>query len=241
MQITELNLFDNSRARPVPVIIYTPENAIDNLPIVIFGPGYQKQEHLINPDFIDEYKQWEYLAEYFTSKGYAFISIQHDIIGDNDGLEFIDKSLAQSVARKHLWIRGEMNILFIIKELKQKFSNFNFDKFIISGHSNGGDIAKFFANNRSETISSVIIFDARRCPIADNSKQKLLMFEAGDTSTDIGVIPDEGTEKDPKRINLEWMIIKPKDALHVSYCGDLITEELKEKVYKGIDFFLEIY
>ena len=239
MQITELELIDSSRSRSVPVIIYTPKNAQNTLPIVIFNPGYQAQEHLANPNFINEYKQWEYLAKYFTSKGYLFISIQHDILGDTDGLEFLTKSSSQVEARKHLWVRGEENILFVRNELKKKFSNFNFAEFMISGHSNAGDISKFFANNRPEMISSVITFDARRCPISPCTKQKLLMFEATDTSTDIGVIPSEGTQDNPNRMELEWVIIKPKDALHVSYCGDIITENLKQKVYKGIDYFLD--
>ena len=65
------------------------------------------------------------------------------------------------------------------------------------------------------------------------------MFEATDTSTDIGVIPSEGTQDKPNRMELEGIIIKPKDAFHTSYRGDLITEELKQKVYKGIDYFLD--
>ena len=64
------------------------------------------------------------------------------------------------------------------------------------------------------------------------------MFEALDTSADIGVIPDEGTQDSPKRMNLEWLIVKPAGALHMSYRGDLISDELKSKVLKTIDFFL---
>ncbi|MEK6733705.1 MAG: hypothetical protein AABY27_01190, partial [Pseudomonadota bacterium] len=169
---------------------------------------------------------------------YAFISIQHDILGDNDGLEFIDKNAPQAEVRKHLWIRGEKNILFAINELKQKYPEFNFDQFIIAGHSNGGDIAKFFYNNYENMVLSAVIFDGRRCPIKPGSKQKLLIFEAADTSTDFGVLPDEGTEIAPKRMNLEWIVIKPKDAFHMSYGGDLITDKLKTKVFKGLDFFL---
>ena len=221
-------------------IIYTSDNPKESLPVVIFNPGYQEQKDLSRPDNILDYRKWEYLAEYFVKLGYAFIAIQHDILGDNDGLAFIDKAAPQVEARKHLWVRGEQDILFVINELKQKYSNFNFDQLIISGHSNGGDIAKFFANNRPEQVSSVITFDARRCPIAPYTKQRLLMFEAGDSSTDIGVIPDEGNKENPKRMDLEWVIIKPKDAVHISYCGDLITDKLKQKVYKGLDFFLNV-
>ena len=238
MQATELNLFDHARARSVPVLVYVPDEITESLPIVIFNPGYQDQKDLIKPDNILAYRKWEYLAKYFTDKNYAFIAIQHDLPGDVDGLETIDPKLPATEARKHLWIRGEQNIFFVIDELKQQFPEFNFDNFIIAGHSNGGDIAKFFSNNHEEAISSVIIFDARRCPIRAGSKQKLLMFEATDTSTDIGILPDEGTQDNPKRSNLEWIIIKPKDAFHTSYRGDLITEELKGKVLKAIEFFL---
>ena len=238
MQLFEFNLFDQSRSRTIPVLAYTPENMQGILPVIIFNPGYQEQKDLSRPDNILAYKKWTYLAEYFTNKGYAFIAIQHDMLGDTDGIENIDPKLSQAEARKHLWIRGEKNIFFVIDELKQQFPEFNFDKFIISGHSNGGDIAKFFANNHEEAISSVIVFDGRRCPIRAGSKQRLLIFEATDTSTDIGVIPDEGTQDNPKRANLEWIIIKPKDAFHTSYRGDLISEALKDKVLKAIEFFL---
>ena len=52
------------------------------------------------------------------------------------------------------------------------------------------------------------------------------------------LLPDEGTQDNPKRANLEWIIIKSKDAFHISYRGDLITEALKEKVLKAIEYFL---
>ena len=126
----------------------------------------------------------------------------------------------------------------MINELKKQFLEFNFNKFIIAGHSNGGDIAKFFANNHETNISHVICFDGRRCPIAPYTKQKLLMFEAWDTSTDIGVIPDEGTENAPKRKDLERIIIKPKGAKHMDYQGEYINDNLKQNVFKTIEFFL---
>lgn len=233
-----LDLFDSFRSRQVPVLVYMPDSAQESLPVVIFNPGYQDQKDLVKPDNILAYKKWQYLAEYFVSKGYAFIAIQHDLPGDTDGLETIDPNLPSVESRKHLWIRGQQSILFVIDELKKKYSNFNFDNFIISGHSNGGDMAKFFSNNYENIISCVIVFDGRRCPIKPGSKQRLLMFEATDTSTETGVIPDEGTQDNPKRMDLEWVVIKPVGAFHTSYRDDLISKELKIKVLKALDFFL---
>lgn len=238
MKTIELDLFDSSRNRQVPVLVYMPDGPQEFLPVVIFNPGYQDQKYLIKPGNVLAHRKWKYLAEYFISKGYAFIAIQHDLPGDTDGLETIDPNLPSVEARKHLWIRGQQSILFVIDELKKQYHNLNFDNFIISGHSNGGDMAKFFTNNYEDRISCVIIFDGRRCPINPGSKQRLLMFEATDTSTEIGVLPDEGTQDNQKRMDLEWVVIKPVGAFHTSYRDDLISKELKIKVLKAIDFFL---
>jgi len=232
----EITFFDQSRSRNIPVCIYLPEAIADNLQVVMFNPGYCTQEDLVNSDIIC-HKNYAYLAEFFTARNYAFISIAHDILGDNDGLETIDPKALQHKAREHLWIRGVENISFLLVELKQKFPQLNLEKFIIAGHSNGGDIAKYFANLHPVQVSSVIVMDGRRCRI-EPSMPKLLMFEASDTSTDIGVIPDEGTEQNPKRINLEYVIIKPKNAMHMSYANTNITEELRNIVYRSIDWFL---
>jgi hypothetical protein len=222
MKITELNLTDESRNRKIPILIYLPEESKQNLQVVIFNPGYQDQVDLQKPETILAYRKWEYLAQYFNNKNCAFIAIQHDLPGDADGLETIDPKLPQVEARKHLWIRGEQNILFVINLLKAQFPNLDFNQFIIAGHSNGADMAKFFANKYQENISHVISFDGRRCPIAPLTKQKLLMFEAIDTSTDVGVLPNEGTKDSPNRMNLEWLIFKPSQAFHTSYRGDII-------------------
>ncbi|MCH9754047.1 MAG: hypothetical protein K0T99_04020 [Alphaproteobacteria bacterium] len=236
MKHSDVNLYDKSRSRNIPVAVYLPKNTETKLPVVIFSHGYQKQIDMVDGQL--EYKKYTYLAEYFTNKGYAFISIQHDIPGDTDGIENIDPDLPKVDARKHLWIRGEENIFFVINELTKQIPEINFNNFIISGHSNGGDISKYFANNNTEMVTHVISFDGRRCPLGENKNLKLLMFEAIDTSTDVGVIPDEGTQEQPKRFNLEWVTIKPKNAMHMSYSDVAITDEIKNAIYKGLDFFL---
>nr|WP_253307514.1 alpha/beta hydrolase [Rickettsia endosymbiont of Ceutorhynchus assimilis] len=242
MKILDFTFTDQARSRIIPVRLYLPKNVVNNLPMVIFNAGYQGQDDLSKPDVKFEYKNYEYLAKFFTDKNFAFASIQHDVLGDNDGLEKIkiNHNLPQYEARKHLYIRGTQNILFVINELKHKFLELNLDKFIIAGYSNGGDIAKYFANLYPDNISHVIVLDARRCIIEPYRNLKILMFEANDTSTDLGVIPDQGIEEKPKRINLEWVIIKPKNAFHKSYSGLCITEEIKQSIFSAIDWFLKM-
>lgn len=238
MQMHDFIFTDTTHKRTIPVCVYLPDDISAPLPIVIFNPGYQCQQDLAAPNAQMGYKKYNYLATFFTERHYAFISIQHDMLGDNDSLETIDPTAPQHEAREHIYKRGVDNIFCVINELQQKFSYLTWQKFIIAGHSNGGDIAKYFANLYSDRITCVIAMDARRCRIEPNSNLRLLMFEANDTSTDPGVIPDQGTEDNPKRNNLEWTIVKPRNALHISYNGSYITPDIQQSVFSAIDWFL---
>ncbi len=247
MKTQTFTLFDSSRNRKIPLIIYFSKEESDK--IVIYNPGYGGGPGKMKKAEAGECKwpmeQAEYLAKFFTEKGYNFISIQHNLPTDTGGLETLDPNAVQAIVRKPLWMRGEQNLLFVIQELKKEFPNFNLDKFIIGGHSNGGDIAKFFANNHEEMIELVISLDGRRCPIKHNANLKLLIFEATDTSTDDGVIPKEGTRENPQRNNLEWITIKPKIAVHESYCDNHVDAKdddlaVQKQVCKAIEWMLDI-
>ena len=220
MIIKKFNFIDEKRDREIPIIIYSPKIETNN--IVIYNPGYGGGPEAFikcqNGERKYPFEQAEYLAKFFTNKGYNFISIQHDLITDQDGLETLNWKDDQKVIRRHLWERSEKNILFIIEELKKECPKWNLNKFIIGGHSNGADSAKFFANNHCELISHVISLDGRRCPVDSNAQLKLLMFEANETLPDDGVIPNKRNPNNyndafpDDRKNLEWVIIKPKNA-----------------------------
>jgi pimeloyl-ACP methyl ester carboxylesterase len=237
MQTLDFSFFDSARSRSIPVNICIPKGIIDDIPVVIFSPGFQGQDDLVNADTKLGYKNYTYLADYFVKHGYAFVTIQHDLLGDKDGLETIDPKMNQHDARRHLYVRGVDNILFVLQELKTKDLGLKLDRFIIGGHSNGGDISKYFTNLHGEMVSEVITFDARRCRFEPSLPIKLLMFEANDTSTDLGVLPEPENSTNTKRANIEWTIIKPAEALHVSYSDNHITDTLKITVFKALDWF----
>ena len=236
MKTLYFDFYDESRQRQVPVSVYLPEKADGLLPTIVFGPGYQGQEDIQKEELV--YKKYTYLAEYFTAKGYAFVSIQHDVFGDVDGLEKVDPNAIQDEARRHLYIRGEANILFALAQLRQQNLPLSLDNFIISGHSNGGDIAKYFVNQHPKLVHSLILFDARRARLRPLSPLSLLMFEADDTTTDAGVIAEPLQENNAMRANLDLTVIKPRGALHASYIDGEITEPLKKKIFSALDWFL---
>ncbi|MBP9791655.1 MAG: hypothetical protein KBC27_00390 [Rickettsiales bacterium] len=144
MEIIDDILYDKARDRKIPISIYIPKNKTSQ--VVLFNPGYQKQIDLIQNNVVFKNKKYQYLFDYFATKNCVTISIQHDVLGDNNGLEVIDKSLPQYEVREHLYKRGVENILFVISQLKKTKPELNFDKLIMAGHSNGGDIAQYFVN-----------------------------------------------------------------------------------------------
>lgn len=245
MREEKFDFFDEVRKRNIPCILYLPKKIKSDVNLVVFGPGYSTQEDLKTEGF--PYNNYTFLAKYFTEKSYAFLSIQHDLIGDTDGLETLDPKAIQAKVREHLWIRGAKNIQFCLSYFKKNCPELNIEKFIIAGHSNGGDISKYFANNHPELISYCIVFDGRRCPVKENLDVKFLMFEATDTSTDVGVLPDEGPITHHKRENVEWVIVKPKGAMHISYTDkinnkaetELYNPKLRNKICSIIDWYLD--
>lgn len=247
--ITHQLTFYQANSRIIPVMLYLPDDfaTLGNIKTVIFGNGFQSQQRFIEKK--DYYcKQYTYLADFFTRKNYAFIAIQFEIFGDKDQLP--DLSTGQKVdqinERTPLWIKDEKIILEAIEQLKKINLKLDFSKFIIAGHSNGADVAKFFANRHSSMISHVISLDGRRCPISPFVELKLLSLEANDTCTDENVIPGKlGYDPWPgEREKIEYFIFKPKEALHRSYCeyeDDSKTDFIaRDKALKAIDWFINL-
>ena len=94
----QINLLDKKRGRKIPVCIYLPNKKRRHLPVVIFNAGYQSQEELAKSNMKLRCTDYKYLANFFNSKGFAFVSIQHEILGDNDGIEIVDRKIQQNNA-----------------------------------------------------------------------------------------------------------------------------------------------
>lgn len=61
-------------------------------------------------------------------------------------LKLLIKMLFKQKQENIYGLEGEQNIKHVLAHLKQSFPNILLDEFIIAGHSNGGDIAIFYAS-----------------------------------------------------------------------------------------------
>ncbi|MGF6309846.1 hypothetical protein ABIB82_004157 [Bradyrhizobium sp. i1.8.4] len=137
-----------------------------------------------------KFTEYSFLANVFAARGYLTISIQNDLPSDGP---MVTKVGELYVGRLPQYQRGITNIKFAIEEMKKREPNADYSKLTMVGHSNGGDIAMYFAKQYPDEIKKVVTLDNLRVPFTTDGKFKILSFRSHDShfKPDPGVVPDE--------------------------------------------------
>jgi hypothetical protein len=222
-----LNLFDAKRNRPVAVDLAVRRDyeikadaGYWKLPVAIISHGNTVKN-----------TEYSFLANVFAARGYLVASIQHDLPTD---APLMTKEGSLYVGRLKVYERGEANILFAIGELKKMQPNADYDHLTMVGHSNGGDISMFFAQQHPELVRRVVTLDNLRVPfVTDDKALKILSFRSHDPhfKTDPGVLP---TDKGAKEAGID--IVKT-EAQHTDM-SDRGPDSVKESIQNSLDKFL---
>ena len=222
-----LNLFDAKRNRPVAVDLAVRRDyeikadaGYWKLPVAIISHGNTVKN-----------TEYSFLANIFAARGYLVASIQHDLPTD---APLMTKEGSLYVGRLKVYERGEANILFAIGELKKIQPNADYDHLTMVGHSNGGDISMFFAQQHPELVRRVVTLDNLRVPfVTDDKALKILSFRSHDPhfKTDPGVLP---TDKGAKEAGID--IVKT-EAQHTDM-SDRGPDSVKESIQNSLDKFL---
>lgn len=200
IRVDSINLYDTLRKRLIPVAFYLPKTKkkIIDQKVVIFSHGYAENRLGAN-------KAYSYLTENLASKGYFVVSIQHELPTD----ELIPKTGIPQLVRLPFWERGSENILFVIKEIKDKNPELDFKHLILIGHSNGGDMTALFAQKYPDLVDKIISLDNRRMKIPRTIHPKIYSLRSMDQPADEGVLPT--IEEQQK---FEMTIIKLNNTVH---------------------------
>jgi hypothetical protein len=222
-----LIFFDAKRNRPVAVDLAVRRDyeikadaGYWKLPVAIISHGNTVKN-----------TEYSFLANVFAARGYLVASIQHDLPTD---APLMTKEGSLYVGRLKVYERGEANILFAIGELKKIQPNADYDHLTLVGHSNGGDISMFFAQQHPEMVRRVVTLDNLRVPfVTDDKTLKILSFRSHDPrfQTDPGVLP---SDKSAKEAGID--IIKTQ-AQHTDM-SDRGPESVKESIQSSLDKFL---
>jgi hypothetical protein len=222
-----LNFFDAARQRPVAVDLAVrrdyemkADDGYWRLPVAIISNGNTVKN-----------TEYSFLANVMAARGYLVASIQQDIPTDPP---LVTKVGEPYVGRLSVYKKGEANILFVMRQLKQLQPNADYDHLTLVGHSNGGDTAMYFAVQHPNLVTKVVTLDNLRVPFVHGDKLKILSFRSKDPNfvTDPGVLPN------PKIAETEGIDIIHTQFQHTQM-SDRGPDSVKERIQATLDNFLD--
>ncbi|WP_281635590.1 alpha/beta hydrolase family protein [Flavobacterium marginilacus] len=212
--LDSIDLFDTSRDRKVPVMIYKPKSdpKIEKQKIIIFSHGYYQNKGNSNT-------KYSYLTNFIASKGYFVASIQHELPTDS----LIPKTGIPQIVRMPFWKSGADNIMFVINELKKSNPNLDFKHITLIGHSNGADMTALFPQKYPNIVDKIIAMDNRRMALPRTNHPKVYSLRSSDLTADEGVLP---TAEEQKKFGIK--IIKLPNTIHNDMDDRANKEQRKE-------------
>jgi len=141
---------------------------------------------IINHGNTVRFTEYSFISNFFAARGYLAVSIQHDLATD---APLMTKPGELFVGRMPVYRRGAENIMFVLNELPKREPHADYDHITLVGHSNGGDIAMYFAETHPQMVTKVITLDNLRVPL--QGAFKILSFRSKDPTfkPDPGVVP----------------------------------------------------
>lgn len=221
-----LDLFDATRQRPVSVDLAVRRDyemkadaGSKKLPVAIISNGNTVKN-----------TEYSFIANVLAARGYLVASIQQDLPSDPP---LVTVAGQPYVGRLNVYKRGEANILFVTEEMKKTQPNADYDHLTLVGHSNGGDIAMYYAKEHPELVSKIITLDNLRVPFVLNEKMKILSFRSTDPNfkTDPGVLPTQ------QEATAEGIDIVKTPFQHTDM-SDRGPDTVKETIEHDLDKFL---
>jgi predicted peptidase len=221
--VERLELYDYSRSRSIPVALYLPDSSSLKQKVVIFSHGYGENQGT-------PYLAYSYLNNFLAQHGYLVVSIQHELPTD-DPLP-MNGNLREK--RMPNWENGLQNILFVVKELKNRMPNLDDKRYSVIGHSNGGDMSMYFATEYPKKVNKAISLDNRRMPLPLIDSLKIYSLRSNDLPADEGVLPTPA-----QQLQHGMTIITLANTKHIEMCDETATEVQKKEIREYVLNFLE--
>ncbi len=179
--VNAANIYDEARDRTIPVEVTFPDNIEPcsiklKCPVAFLSAGYGVS-----------HTKYTFLSKQLNQLGYLVIAIGHEL--PSDPALSVSGNLYET--RSENWSRGAKTLDFLKGSLSKHFNEYDFEKLILIGHSNGGDISAWLGNENKRYIQKIITLDHRRVPLPRNSDFQILSIRASDFPADKGVLPTE--------------------------------------------------
>ncbi|VXB08667.1 alpha/beta hydrolase [Massilia sp. 9I] len=219
---TTLALVDAARARPVPIDLYLPAKADSctperPCPVALLSHGYGMGS-----------REYGFLAEALSARGYLVASIGHEAPGDAK----MDPNGDLPRQRAEMAARGAANIRFAHTVLARRYPGYDWGRTVLVGHSLGGDSSAWLARTDPAGIAALITLDNRRAALPRSEHIRVLSLRAADTGADPGVLP---TLEEQRRFKA--CILPLPDSRH-NDMADGGPPELRQRIVDAVLAFL---
>jgi len=177
----ENTVYDESRDRSIPIQISSPTSEeqcseFQKCPVALLSAGYGVS-----------HTKYSFLSKRLNQLGYMVVAIGHEL--ESDPPLSVSGDLYET--RSENWMRGAKTLDFVKHSLEPTYPNYNFSNLLLIGHSNGGDISSWLANEGKDYIEIVITIDHRRVPLPRNKDIGVLSIRGSDYPADDGVLPSQ--------------------------------------------------
>lgn len=174
-------IYDESRDRNIPIQISYPTSEeqcseAQKCSVAFFSAGYGVS-----------HTKYSFLSKQLNHLGYMVVAIGHEL--ESDPPLSVSGDLYET--RSENWSRGAKTLDFVKHNLEPTYPNYNFNDLLLIGHSNGGDISSWLANEGKDYIETVITIDHRRVPLPRNKDIGVLSIRGSDYPADDGVLPSQ--------------------------------------------------
>lgn len=215
-------IYDESRDRHIPIEVSHPIekehcNETQKCPVALLSAGYGVS-----------HTKYAFLSKQLNQLGYMVVAIGHEL--ENDPPLSVSGNLYET--RSENWIRGAETLDFIKHRLSSTYQNYNFNDLLLIGHSNGGDISSWLANEGKDYIGTVITLDHRRVPLPRRKDINVLSIRGSDYPADDGVLP---SPRDAQEYN---MCIKQIPKSRHNDMSDYGPKWLKDEINRVVENYL---
>ena len=178
------DIIDPERNRIIPVALTFSANSAGctveaKCAVVFLSAGYGVP-----------HSDYQFLTTLFAELGYLTVAIGHELATDpplaTHGNLF--------ETRAENWIRGAETLKVVRQQLQAKYAGYDFERLVLVGHSNGGDISAWLAREAPVYIDKIITLDHRRVPLPKTQQIKVLSVRASDFAADDGVLPSKAEQ-----------------------------------------------
>lgn len=221
-QAEELKIHDAERGRTIPISIGYPASGSQCKPearcgVVFVSAGYRVP-----------FQQYSFLTERLNALGYLTVAVDHELPSDPP----LSRMGDLYTTRIENWQRGAKTLALLQQRLSEKYPGYDFDSLVLMGHSNGGDISSWLANEKPGYVSRVITLDHRRVTLPKDPDIRVLSVRATEYPTEASVLMTAD-----EQLEYGSCVAELPDSMHMDP-SDYGRPEMKRRVAEMVIQFL---